>query len=151
MKSKRHESILKIIADNNIETQEDLIQKLLADGFDVTQATVSRDIRELKLIKVMNGQGSYKYIQPTRGESSGNVKFNTALVESIVSVKYAANIVVIKTFSGLANAVASGVDNLNNPHILGCVAGDDTIIAVTSDIDAAKEISEKIRHMIKEL
>ena len=149
MKTKRQELIIDIIEKKEIETQEDLIAELRAAGYDVTQATASRDIRELKLVKVTTGHGSYRYMMPPKSDSSVNVKFNSALAESITSVDYSVNIVVVKTYPGLANAVATGIDSLNISSILGCVAGDDTIMIVVRDIESARDISERIRHLIK--
>ena len=149
MKSKRQDLIVNIVTNKEIETQEELIAELKAAGCDVTQATVSRDIRELKLIKVTTGHGGFRYTLPHKKEHSVNVRLNSALADSIISVDYSLNIVVIKTYPGLANAVAAGVDSLNLTSVLGCVAGDDTIITVTSDIEASKDISERIKSLIK--
>lgn len=149
MKDRRQEKILELISKYEIETQEEMISRLQADGYNVTQATISRDMRELKLTKVLTSRGSYKYtVNPSR-DHSNNVKFNNAVVDSIVSVDFAGNNVVIKTYPGLAQAVASGVDALNMAGILGCVGGDDTIIIVTRDVDMSQELSEKIRELMK--
>ena len=150
MKSKRQEKIIEIVTNQVIETQDDLITSLKACGFAVTQATISRDIRELKLTKILTGGGKSRYILPITGEAEKNFKFNTALVESIRSVDSAQNIIVLKTYPGMANAVATGLDAIDRqPDILGCVAGDDTILIVTRDTDCAKLISEKIKSMLK--
>lgn len=146
MKSKRQELIIEIVSNNEIETQEDLIEKLKQIGFDVTQATVSRDIRELKLVKVTTGHGGFKYVLPQKKENSINLHFNSAFTKSITSVDHSMNIVVIKTYPGLANAVATSIDSLD---ILGCVAGDDTIITVVRDENAAQVISDKIKDIIR--
>ena len=149
MKSERQNAIIDLITRYEIETQEEMISRLRSLGYDVTQATVSRDIRELKLVKVTTGHGGYRYMMPPKADSSVNVKFNSALAESITSVDYSVNIVVVKTYPGLANAVATGIDSLNISSILGCVAGDDTIMIVVRDIESARDISERIRHLIK--
>ena len=115
----------------------------------VTQATVSRDIRELQLSKVLTGKGTYRYVAPKKEDMASGIKFNAALVESIISVEYAQNIVVIKTYPGLANAVASGIDNLAIADVLGCVAGDDTIFVATKQEGSAKLFSERIRIMMR--
>ena len=146
MKSQRQERILELISKYEIETQEDMMSRLLAEGFKVTQATVSRDIRELKLVKVTTGHGGFKYMLPQKKENSINLHFNSAFTKSITSVDYAMNIVVIKTYPGLANAVATSIDSLD---ILGCVAGDDTIITVVRDEESAHVISEKIKDIIR--
>ncbi len=149
MKTQRQEQIINIIANHEIETQEELISKLQSSGYDVTQATVSRDIRELKLVKVATGHGGYRYMLPPHKSATMNVRFNSALAESIIHVDYALNNIVIKTYPGLANAVATGIDGLNIPDILGCVAGDDTILVVTRTVESAEDISDRIRELIR--
>ncbi len=149
MKSNRQKKILEIVSRFQIETQDDLIVKLLEEGFSVTQATISRDIRELQLTKVLTGKGSYRYVAPKKEELVTGMKINAALVDSIVSADYAQNLVVIRTFPGLAQAVAAGIDNLAIAEVLGCVAGDDTILIATRNDVAAKSISERIHIMMK--
>lgn len=149
MKSNRQKKILEIINRYQVETQDDLIDRLLVEGYSVTQATVSRDIRELQLTKVLTGKGSYRYIAPKKEDLATGMKINDALVDSITSVDYAHNLVVLRTFPGLAQAVAAGIDNLSLADVLGCVAGDDTIMVVTRNDVAAKIISEQIRVMMK--
>ncbi len=149
MKSNRQKKILEIINRQHIETQDDLIDKLLVEGFSVTQATISRDIRELQLTKVLTGKGTYRYIAPKKEELVAGMKINAALVDSIVNVDYAQNLVVVRTFPGLAQAVAAGIDNLSIAEVLGCVAGDDTILIATRSDMAAKSISERIHIMMK--
>lgn len=143
MKSKRQQKIIEIITNNDIETQEDLINALRAEGFSATQATVSRDIRELKLLK-LTINGVYKYVAP-KTEIDSSLKYNHALFSSIIDVVYALNNVVIKTTPGLAQAVAAGIDSLNDEDILGCVAGDDAIILVAKSEEASVRITEKIK------
>ncbi|MBQ7379250.1 MAG: arginine repressor [Clostridia bacterium] len=149
MKKNRHEKIIEIVDKYDIETQDELIEQLRKLGYEVTQATVSRDIRELKLTKVMSNTGSYRYELPKSTEALGNFKFNHALAESITSVDYAMHTVIIKTFPGMAQAVAVGIDNLKLPVILGCVAGDDTIIVVSRNADAAADLNTKIKEIIR--
>ena len=149
MKSNRQKKILEIITRHHVETQDDLIEYLLTEGFSVTQATVSRDIRELQLNKVMTGKGSYRYVAPKKEEMAAGMKINAALVDSIISVDYAQNIVVVHTLPGLAQAVAAGIDNLALAEVLGCVAGDDTILVATRTESAAKSISERIHVLMK--
>ncbi len=149
MKDRRQEKILELISRYEIETQEEMISRLGDEGYNVTQATISRDLRELKLTKVLTSRGTYKYtVNPSRSHSN-NVKFNNAVVESIISVDFAGNNIVLKTYPGLAQAVASGVDALSMAGILGCVGGDDTIIIVTRDESVSRELSEKIRELMK--
>ncbi|MBE6600293.1 MAG: arginine repressor [Ruminococcaceae bacterium] len=149
MKLKRQEAILDIISKYSVETQEELIERLYDEGYEVTQATVSRDIRELKLTKVSSGRGGYRYMLPPQTEARGSMKFTSTILDSVIMVDYALNTVVIKTVPSLANPVAASIDSMHSPEILGCVAGDDTIIVVTRDIDAAKEITDKLKAMIK--
>ncbi len=149
MKKNRHEKIIEIVEKYDIETQDELIEQLRKLGYEVTQATVSRDIRELKLTKVMSNKGSYRYELPKTTEPLGNIKFNHALAESITSVDYAMHTVIIKTFPGMAQAVAVGIDNLKLPVILGCVAGDDTIIVVSCNAEAAADLNTKIKEIIR--
>ena len=149
MKANRQKKILELVNRYHIETQDDLIDRLLVEGFSVTQATISRDIRELQLSKVLTSKGTHRYVAPKREDTVIGVKFNVALVESIISVEYAQNIVVIKTYPGLANAVAGGIDALTIAEVLGCVAGDDTILVATRNEASAKTFSERIRIMMK--
>lgn len=130
MKYNRHSKILELIENNNIETQDDLAEKLRECGFDITQATVSRDIKELRLIKVMLEEGNYKYSQLGQPETSVSGRMLAVFSEAFVSCDYANNIVVVKTLSGMANAVAESIDVLKYTEILGTLAGDNTIIIV---------------------
>lgn len=150
MKLNRHNKIMEIIENYTIETQEELIDKLRLAGFEVTQATISRDIRELKLAKVMCETGNYKYVLPKPGEQEGQHLYNRALSGSIKSVESAMNDIVIKTYPGLANAVAAGIDALHEQNILGCVAGDDTIIIIAHNTESAASICRRIRKIANE-
>lgn len=149
MKSGRQEKIISLVERFEIETQEELIGLLEREGYRVTQATVSRDIKELKLSKVPTGRGTYKYTMPKQEDGSGSIKFNSALIESIKKVDYSGNIIVLSTYPGLANAVAAGLDTIETTEILGCVAGDDTIIVVTRGIESSKSLSESIKTLLK--
>ena len=150
MKSKRQDKILELIREFEIETQEELIFYLNKYGFEATQATISRDIRELKLTKIVGSTGNYRYAAHERSHVPPPApKFNGVLVDSITKVSYANNIIVLKTFPGLANAIGSGIDAIHSPDILGCVAGDDTVFVVLTGDTAAKEISEKIKQMMR--
>ena len=143
--------MLELISRYEIETQEELIQKLLENGYEVTQATVSRDIRELKIAKMTTGKGRYRYVLPRRIEDTPSVKFSSALMDSIVSVNNAGNITVLKTYPGLASAVAGGIDRMNLHQILGCIAGDDTIFVVTSDPEAAEALAKQVHDLLKNI
>ena len=149
MTKNRHEKIIEIVEKHEVETQDELIEHLRKLGYEVTQATVSRDIRELKLTKVMSEKGSYRYELPKSNETIGSFKFSHALAESITFVDYALNTVVIKTFPGMAQAVAVGIDNLHLQVILGCVAGDDTIIVVARSAEAAADLNSRIKEIIR--
>ena len=149
MKSQRQQRILELIAKYEIETQDDMTNRLVIEGFKVTQATVSRDLKELKLTKVQTARGTYRYALSQPRHGVGNVKINNAMAESITEVKYSLNNVVIKTYPGLAAAVAFAVDSLNMQSILGCVAGDDTVIIVTVDEESSAELSERITELMK--
>ena len=150
MKKNRQEKLLEVISRYEIDTQDELIAILRDHGYDVTQATVSRDIRELKITKMPTGKGTYRYVLPKEHDKQsglGSMKLGTTLLDSIVSVDYACNIVVLKTYGGLANAVAAGIDHMHLPEVLGCVAGDDTIMLVTRDEESASQISDRIEKM----
>lgn len=151
MKNKRQNKILELIEKHDIDTQSILIDKLREDGYDVTQATVSRDIKDLKLTKGMGINGTYRYMVPRRESGADSPKFNSALAESIKKVDAAGNMIVLHTYPGMAQAVATGIDAIHMSEILGCVAGDDTIIIVVRTNDAAIEIGDKIKMMIKSI
>ena len=151
MKKNRQEKLLELISRYEIDTQEELIARLREHGYDATQATISRDIRELKIAKMTTGKGTYRYVLPKQIESSGGMKFSAALIDSILSVDYACNTVVFKTYPGLAQAVAVAIDGMNLHQVLGCVAGDDTILAVARDEDSAKMIADRIHDLLKNL
>lgn len=148
MKYNRHAKILEIIDNNVIETQEELADKLKEQGMDVTQATVSRDIKDLRLIKVMSSDGKYRYATFTQSENQVSNRLTTILTEAYVSSDYANNIVVVKTLAGMAQAAASAIDSLKWQEILGSIAGDDTLIIVCRAEKIAEEIVDKFNKMI---
>ena len=150
MKKNRQEKMLELISRYEIDTQDELIERLRDHGYDVTQATVSRDIRELKIAKLTTGKGTYRYVLPKQQPETGSgMKFSTTLIDSIISVDHAVNIVVLKTYAGLAQAVAVGIDGMNMHQVLGCVAGDDTIMIVSRDEECATVIADHIRSLIR--
>ncbi len=150
MKSERQNRIRELIAKYEIETQDEMMNRLREEGFAVTQATVSRDLKEMKLTKTLTARGTYRYsASPAGNHMSNHTKLNNAMMDSVISVEYSMVNVVIKTYPGMANAVASGIDSLNLHHILGCVAGDDAIIVVTRSEEDSVEICEKIRELMK--
>ena len=149
MKSMRHTAILRIISEQEIETQDDLIAKLKENGFDVTQATVTRDIKQLGLVKTTDGEGKYRYSAPHPSSSGSDSKFKNILSEAIISSESAENMVVVKTYSGMANAAAAAIDALASDRILGSIAGDDTILIVTKNDETAEEFSEILKDAVK--
>lgn len=144
MKNKRQEKIIEIIESQVVETQEALQEKLRECGYDVTQATVSRDIKELRLTKVATKGNRYKYAVLDSDDPKQAAKFVFILKETVLSVQCAQNMLVIKTFSGMAQAAAAALDNLFGSEVLGTIAGDDTIFAVTPDNDEALIVQGKI-------
>ena len=149
MKKQRQERILEMVAQYDVQTQDEITARLQSEGFKVTQVTVSRDLKDLKLTKNMSSSGKYRYSVNKAHDHLGMVKLNNAMLGSIIDVKYSLNNVVVKTYPGLAQAVASSVDNLQIDSILGCVAGDDTIIIVTVDEESSEEIGDKIKELMK--
>lgn len=150
MKIARHAKILEIISEKEIETQEELAAELQKQGIDVTQATVSRDIKELRLIKVLTEDGKrYKYAPMGKVDGHITDRLMTLLSESIVSVDYAGNIIVIKTLSGTAPAAAEAIDTLNWKNIVGTLAGDNTIFVLVRNEEAVQELLEKFRKLVK--
>lgn len=149
MKYNRHAKILEIIDNNDIETQEELAEMLKKQGVEVTQATVSRDIKDLRLIKVMSSDGKYKYATFSQTENKISNRLTNILTEAYVSSDYANNIVVVKTLAGMAQAAGSAIDSLKWQEILGTIAGDDTLIMVCRAEKIAEEIVNKFNKMIK--
>lgn len=150
-KSKRKNEILRLITENVITTQDEILDDLKALGFNVTQATVSRDMRELKIAKITDSNGVLKYSVPGGNVSQRNTfGLKSALTESIVKIDYACNDIVIRTMPGLAQAIAGAIDSLHIENVLGCVAGDDTILIITRNNESASEICVKIRDMLRD-
>ncbi|WP_102411494.1 arginine repressor [Beduinella massiliensis] len=149
MKSTRHTAIAEIIESRNIETQEELAEALRERGILVTQATVSRDIKELHLIKVLSETGGYKYATLDKAEKGMNERFIRMFGESVLSVVCANNLVVIKTLTGSAHVAAEAVDSLKWPEILGSIAGDNTILVICRTNEEAPQIVERFRSMMK--
>ncbi len=148
MKKIRHGKIIEIIDKHDVETQEELAAYLRQAGYDVTQATVSRDIRELKLSKVPTGEGKQKYIVIKQDDSHLGDKYIRVLRDGFVSMDMAQNILVIKTVAGMAMAVAAAVDAMKFKEIVGCIAGDDTIMMAVRTVEDTQILMEKIRAMI---
>ena len=148
MKSARHQAILHLIETYPIDRQEDLLAHLRREGFDVTQATVSRDIRDLKLTKVPTDDGRQKYAVHQKGESEMSEKYIRVLRDGYVSMDKAQNILVIKTVVGMANAVCAALDAMKWNEIIGSVAGDDTIICVIRSVDETIAVMDKISKIV---
>ena len=147
MKNARQQKILEIIAKYDIDTQDTLIKKLAEEGYTVTQTTASRDIKQLNLIKGVTPKGTYKYIAPG-SVATGEVKapvFNSSITDAVVRVEAAGHIVVIRTYSGMANAIAVCFDSLRRDDIVGSVAGDDTILLVVKTSEGALRLESELR------
>lgn len=147
MKTKRHSKIVELINSYDIETQEELAQRLEEDGFAVTQATVSRDIRDLKLSKVVMANGKQKYSLMPKQDGISE-KYVRILGEAFVSMDMAQNILVVKTVSGMAMAAAAALDSMQMSEIVGCIAGDDTIMAAIRSVDDTVAVMERIRKLV---
>ena len=148
MKQKRQDKMIELIERRTIETQEELAKLLKQAGFDVTQATVSRDIRELKLTKMPAQDGRQKYVVTNIKEDHMNDKYIRVLRDGYLSMDTAQNILVIKTVSGMAMAVAAAIDALKFEEIVGCIAGDDTIMAAGRSVEETKNVMNKINNML---
>lgn len=141
--------IIKLIAVQNIETQEELARALGAHGFSVTQATVSRDIKELRLIKVLTQEGRYKYATVEKAEADLQERFIQMFANCVLSVASAGNLIVVKTITGSASAAGEAIDSLKWPEILGTIAGDNTVFIAIHDARAAQEVVRKFQNMMK--
>ncbi len=149
MKSKRQAKILEIISNKNVETQEQLLSELQEAGFRGTQATISRDIKELRIVKELTSLGNYRYTTSSNEMSvTFSAKLNTIFRECVVSFDYAQNIVVIRTLPGLANAAASAIDTMNMSAVVGSLAGDDTVMIVMRDMNAAASFCGEIKSLV---
>ena len=150
MKNNRQSMILDIIAKEHIETQEQLLEQLRKRGVASTQATISRDIKQLHLVKEPTGHGTYKYaVSSSRARLNIADKLRTIFRESVLTVDNAQNIVVIKTLPGLANAAGSAVDGMDVPNLVGSLAGDDTALLIMRDTESALDFTEEIKEMLR--
>ena len=145
LRTARHAKILEIISEKEIETQEELCAELNARNYVVTQATISRDIRDLHLFKVAGTEKKYRYSYINEDESEVSPTMRNLFRDCVVGVNYAQNLVVIKTLTGNGANAGTVVDKLNYPEIVGSVAGDDTLLVVCKDTDAAISVVEKIK------
>ena len=149
MKSTRQNAILELIRDQDIETQEDLADALRKQDFKVTQATVSRDIRELRLLKVLSSAGTYKYATADKPENGLSERFHRIFSESVLGMNHAYNQVVIKTLPGSANVAAEMIDSLRWPEILGTLAGDNTILMLVRSVEEVDVVLRRIDEMLR--
>lgn len=149
MKIARHTKILEIIENNIIETQDELAEKLKEAGFDVTQATVSRDIREMKLTKISTENGKQRYSTLTNTDSEVSERLIRVFKEAVLKMDYAQNMIVIKTLEGMGMAVGVALDNMQNSEILGTIAGDDTVFCVVRSHNQAVSLIEKLYRVIR--
>ena len=149
MKKNRHKTILDLINRYEIGTQEDLLILLRKEGFDVTQATVSRDVKELRLLKTLGSNGIYRYTVEQAGTSGYTGMLETLFAGSLLKVDYAGNICVIKCSPGLAQAACAAIDSMNVSEVVGTIAGDDTIFMLCRTTEEAKDVSETLLRMIK--
>ena len=149
MKSQRQAKILEIIANRNVETQEQLLAALQKEGFRGTQATISRDIKELRIVKELTSLGTYRYTT-SAGEMSGSfsTRLNTIFRECVIGFDYAQNIIVIRTLPGLASAAGSAIDAMNMNMVVGTLAGDDTVMVVMRDNNAAAVFYGEIKNLL---
>ena len=149
MKTKRQREIIELITNYDIETQEELAAKLVENGFNVTQATISRDIRELNLTKIATKGGKQKYAVQSSSDIVSNSKYMRVLNDGIITMDTAGNILVVKTVSGMAMAVAAALDAMQIKEILGCIAGDDTIMCVVKHAEETDRVKEHIESFIR--
>ena len=149
MKSQRQAKILEIISNKSIETQEQLLSELQAEGFRGTQATISRDIKELRIVKELTSLGTYRYtISASDLGSSFSARLNTIFRECVISFDYAQNIIVVRTLPGLASAAGSAIDAMNLNTIVVTLAGDDTVMIVMRDTNAAATLCGEIKSLL---
>ena len=150
MKSQRQAKILEIISTKNVETQEQLLAALQAEGIYATQATISRDIKELRIVKELTNLGTYRYTTSVN-EVAGSftARLNTIFKECVIGFDYAQNIIVIRTLPGLASAAGSAIDAMNMSIIVGTLAGDDTVMVVMRDHNAAAAFCGEINNLIR--
>ena len=160
MKSKRQAKILELVRENEIETQSDLTNLLAKAGFDVTQATVSRDIHEMKLTKIAasgnrradgdkTGGVKYKYALPTQEDKSGIERLKRIFWDGFVSMDFAGNLLVIRTFNGMAMAVAAALDAMQLREIVGCIAGDDVVMCALKTENDARSLMDKLKRVMQ--
>jgi len=150
MKNARQTEILSIIQNVDVETQEQLLDELRSRGFSATQATISRDIKELRLVKELSGKGGYRYTLTERKQTGGaDTRLRNIFKEGVISVDVAQNLVVVKTMPGLASAACSALDGMEIPGMVGTLAGDDTGILIMRDNNSAQAFSSEVHKLLK--
>ena len=148
MKTRRHAKILELIKEHDIDTQDELLRHLREEGFDVTQATVSRDIKELRLVKTLSRSGKYKYSTGSETTNDMSAKFYSLFSDSVLSVEAAMNMLVVKCMTGMAQAVCASMDAMHWQNFVGTLAGEDTIFIVCRTEADAQESQEEFRKLI---
>ena len=148
MKSRRHAKILDIISEYPIETQDELLTRLKDEGYKATQATISRDIKDLRLVKTLGSDGKYRYVSAAKNSTDIRSNFSSLFASSVNSIDFAQNIVVIKTLSGLAQAVCAALDSNDYKAVVGTIAGDDTIFIACRSSQLAVNLTEELKKLI---
>lgn len=148
MKSRRHAKILDIIAEYPIETQDELLTRLKEEGYKATQATISRDIKDLRLVKTLGSDGKYRYVSASKNSTDIRSNFSSLFASSVNSIDFAQNIVVIKTLSGMAQAVCAALDSNDYKAVVGTIAGDDTIFIACRSSQLAVNLTEELKKLI---
>ena len=148
MKSRRHSKILDIIAQYPIETQDELLTRLKNEGYKATQATISRDIKDLRLVKTLGSDGKYRYVSASKNSTDIRSNFSSLFASSVNSIDFAQNIVVIKTLSGMAQAVCAALDSNDYKAVVGTIAGDDTIFIACRSSQLAVNLTEELKKLI---
>ncbi len=148
MKSRRHAKILDIIAEYPIETQDELLTRLKGEGYKATQATISRDIKDLRLVKTLGSDGKYRYVSSSKNSTDIRSNFSSLFASSVNSIDFAQNIVVIKTLSGMAQAVCAALDSNDLKAVVGTIAGDDTIFIACRSSQFAVSLTEELKKLI---
>lgn len=148
MKSRRHAKILDIITEYPIETQDELLTRLKDEGYKATQATISRDIKDLRLVKILGSDGKYRYVSASKNSTDIRSNFSSLFASSVNSIDFAQNIVVIKTLSGMAQAVCAALDSNDYKAVVGTIAGDDTIFIACRSSQLAVNLTEELKKLI---
>lgn len=148
MKTRRHARILDLISEYPIETQDELLTRLKAEGYKATQATISRDIKDLRLVKTLGSDGKYRYVSASKNSTDIRSNFSALFSTSVNSIDFAQNMVIIKTLSGMAQAVCAALDSVNYKSVLGTIAGDDTIFVVCRTNELAVNLTDELKKLI---